>query len=113
MFAKAKRFEENKDIKSPSPTPRPRVIQTKKATTPSQQKSPQQISNTKKCFVCYTNVDYSCPQTVVTHSLSNPGNKIVHCEDCYKLLASKTLQKHRSQSQIRVTRFRCEITGYK
>ena len=92
MFAKAKRFEENKDIRNPSATPRPRGTQTKNATKPSQQKLPQQASNTKKCFICDTNVDYSCPQTVVTHSVSNPGNKIVHCEDCYKLLASKTFR---------------------
>ena len=82
MFCKAKRFEANKGSTCGSP----------RSLSLSTQQNTQTATNTKKCFICDEIIKELRSGSVVTYSLTTPGNKIVHCDGCYNLLASKTFK---------------------
>ena len=82
MFSKACRFESNKE------NTQKRITKTVNSLT---RQKVDHASEDARCFIC-DEIIKSCSRSVVTHSLTNPGNKIVHCDNCYNFLASKAFK---------------------
>ena len=85
MFSKASRFDINKESSLK------RITKTSNSNLLTRQKVVDHATEVARCFIC-NEIIKSCSRSVVTHSLTNPGNKIVHCDNCYNLLASKAFK---------------------
>ena len=50
-------------------------------------------TKTKKCYICGQVIDVSSTGCVIAQSVTDLGNRVYHCESCFRLLGTKIFKK--------------------